>query len=104
MEPRRLNTQVTLKSPATAQDDAGQPTGDPTTVATIWADIRHLSGLEAVKAGADTGIVKASIRIRFREGVTSAMEVVSGSTTYRITAVLPDSQRRWIDLAAEVVN
>jgi SPP1 family predicted phage head-tail adaptor len=49
--------------------------------------------VEAIKAGAEASVVQASIRIRYRTDVTSAMRVVHGSTTYEIKAVLPDEGR-----------
>ncbi|GAB3763483.1 hypothetical protein GCM10028796_17050 [Ramlibacter monticola] len=100
-----LNRQVTIQQPGATQDELGQPIpGDWTTLATVWANIRHLNGLETVKAGAETATVRASIRIRYRTDVTAAMRVVHGATTYQIKAVLPDEAgRQHVDLACEVV-
>jgi SPP1 family predicted phage head-tail adaptor len=63
----RINRQVVIKAPPTGQDALGQPTGDWTTFATVWANVRYLSGTESIKAGADTSTAKASIRIRYRD-------------------------------------
>jgi SPP1 family predicted phage head-tail adaptor len=99
-----LNRQVTIQSPPTAEDALGQPTGSWTTVATVWANVRALNGLETIKGGAETSVAKASIRIRYRTDVTSAMRVVHGSTTYEIKAVLPDvAGKRHVDLACSVL-
>lgn len=104
MQVGQLSSQVQLQSPPAAQDTVGDPSGAWTVVATVWADIKHLSGLESLKSGADTSVVKASIRIRWRSDVTAAMRVVWGSTTYGINAVLPDAHRRWVDLVCEVIG
>jgi SPP1 family predicted phage head-tail adaptor len=99
-----LNRQVIIKQPAAVQDAAGQPIPTWTTLATVWADIRSLNGLETIKGGAETAIGKASIRIRYRTDVTAAMRVVHGSTTYEIKAVLPDvAGKRHLDLACAVI-
>lgn len=98
---------VKLQRKAAGRDPAGQPstgwvdvTADP-----IRADIRNQTGLEAVKAGAMTSVVKTSVRIRYREGITAGMRLVEGATTYNITAVLPDRARRqFVDLLCEVVS
>ena len=100
-----LNRQVTIQSPPTAEDALGQPTGSWTTVATVWANVRLLNGLETIKGGAEASVAKASIRIRYRTDVTSAMRVVHGSTTYEIKAVLPDvAGKQYLDLACQVVT
>jgi SPP1 family predicted phage head-tail adaptor len=99
-----LNRKVTIQLPPTAEDEVGHPTGDWTTLSTVWANIRHLSGLETVKGGAEASVAKASIRIRYRADVTAAMRVVHGSTTYEIKAVLPDEAwKQYLDLACQVI-
>lgn len=70
-------------------------------VATIWANIRHLSGSETIKADAQTSVVKASIRIRWRTDVKAGMRVLASGAVYAIEAVLPDLQRReFVDLVS----
>ena len=100
----KLNCRVVIKQPAAVQDAAGQPIPTWTTLATVWANIRSLNGLETIKGGAESSVAKASIRIRYRTDVTAAMRVVHGSTTYEIKAVLPDVEgRRHLDLVCEVI-
>jgi SPP1 family predicted phage head-tail adaptor len=99
-----LNRKVTIQEPAAVQDAAGQPIPTWTTLATVWANIRSLNGLETIKGGAESSVAKASIRIRYRTDVTAAMRVVHGSTTYEIKAVLPDvAGKQHLDLACEVI-
>jgi SPP1 family predicted phage head-tail adaptor len=101
----KINQSVVIKAPPTAQDALGQPTGDWTTFATVWANVRYLNGTESIKAGAETSTAKASIRIRYRTDVTSAMRVELGSVVFQIKAVLPDEQRKQhVDLVCEVVT
>lgn len=100
-----LREQGTILQPATGQDEIGQPTNGWTEFATgVWADVRYLSGLEAIKAGAEASVVKASIRVRWRAGVTSAMRFVIGATTFQIKSVLPQPGRKYLHLACEVVQ
>lgn len=104
MQAGRLNRRVTLQAPGTTQDELGQPIPGWTDVATLWADIRMKSGLEAIKAGASVSVVQASIRVRYRAGITAGMRVVHNLTNYNITAVMPDvGGREFVDLVAEVV-
>lgn len=60
----------------------------------LWANIRHVSGSQAIKADTQTESVKASIRIRFNEQIQSGMQVRYRCEIYQIEAVLHDYQRR----------
>ena len=105
MKAGSLNTRVIIKSVSSTPDAIGQPTNTWSTLATVWADVRHLNGSESIKADAQSSIVKASIRIRRRTDVTAAMRVYVGSVIYEIKAVLPDLQHKErLDLVCEVVN
>ena len=104
MQAGRLSTRCVIQQPGTVQDELGQPIPGWTDVATVWASIRHLSGVEAIKADAVTSTVKASIRIRYRTGLNAGMRVVHGAQVYSIEAVMPDvGGREFVDLVAEVV-
>lgn len=104
MDAGRLSRKVIIEQHVAGQDALGQPTATWETVATVWADIRHQGGLESIKAGADTSIVKASIRIRYRNGINAGMRVKHGSDIYDIKAVLPDAAKReHVDLVGERV-
>lgn len=69
-----------------------------------FANIRATSGAEAIRAGAVTGTVNVSIRIRWCKDVTNSMRVVHGTTIYKIVAVLPDGARAHVDLLCEVTK
>lgn len=100
-----LTVLVTIKQLNSGVDALGQPVQTWTDVASVWANVLHLTGMESIKAGADTSAVKASIRIRHRTDVTAAMRIYLGSAAYEIKAVLPDEVARdRIDLACELIN
>ena len=105
MSAGQYDTRISLERKRGGQDAAGQPLqGWLIFAAGVWADVRHLSGLEAIKAGADTSTTRASVRIRWRTGIDAGMRVVSGATTYEIKSVLPNRRGGYIDLAWEAVN
>ena len=104
MQAGRLNRRCTLQAPGTAQDELGQPIPGWTDVATVWGDVRLRSGLESVKAGAPVSVVQASIRVRYRAGITAGMRVVHNLQAFNIVAVMPDvGGREYVALVCEVV-
>lgn len=104
MDAGRMNRRCTIQQPSATQDSLGQPASTWADVATVWADIRLNSGLEAIKADAQQTTTKASIRIRYRAGLTAGMRVVHNLVNYQVNAVLPDvGGREYVDLVCEVV-
>ncbi len=100
-----LNNLLTIQQNGTSVDELGQPIEGWTDVAQVWGNIRHLRGVEAIKAGAVTSTVSASIRIRYRPDLNAGMRVLADGRTYEIKAVLPDMQRReYVDLVCEVTQ
>jgi SPP1 family predicted phage head-tail adaptor len=88
MQAGKLNRRVTIEQQSTTQDEYGQPVETWTEVATVWADIRDITGKEFVSAQATQNPVQTKITIRYRAGILPAMRVVHGSDTYNIEAVL----------------
>ena len=89
-----LNSQIVIRQRAAGEDAHGQPLETWADVCTVWAEIRHPSGLETIKAGAEVSVVRVSIKVRKRAGITPAMRVVHGAALYDIEAVLPDEVER----------
>lgn len=105
MQAGRLNRRCTLQAPGTTTDELGQPIPGWTDVATVWGDIRLKSGLESIKAGAPVSTVQASIRVRYRAGITAGMRVVHNLQAFNIVAVLPDvGGREYVDLVCQGVG
>lgn len=104
MQAGRLDSRIALMQRGNTVDELGQPVESWSDLATVWASIRHLSGVEAIKADAVTSTVKASIRIRYRTGLNAGMRVVHGAQVYSIEAVMPDvGGREFVDLVCEAV-
>ena len=100
-----LDTLITIQRKAPGVDDWGQPLPDGwADVATVWADIKHLSGIESIKADANTSVVSASIRLRRRTDIDAGMRVSSGARVYDIEAVLPGRKRDYMDLRVKQVT
>ena len=101
----QMRTRLLWQAKIQGQDAAGQPSTTWVDVVTVWASVRHVSGLkglETVLAGQESPLLPASIRIRYRPGVTPAQRVRLDDTVYDIRAVLPDpSGRVYLDLVCE---
>ena len=105
MDIGRLNKRVTIQQQSSTYDAAGQLVEDWSTFATVWADIKHKSGSETIKSGAIASDVQASIRIRYKQGVTAGMRVLYKTSQYEILAVLPHvNENRYVDLAVRLIN
>lgn len=103
MSAGQLRNRVVLQAQSATQDALGQPSTEWVPVASLWADIRHVSGMETIKGGADTSTVKASIRLRHR-AFTAGQRIAHGLVNYDIKAVLPDPKREYTTLVCEVNN
>ena len=88
MNAKDLNQRVTIQQQSTAVDEIGQPVVSWADVATVWAEVKDVSGREYIAAGAEQSAVLTKITIRKRSGIVSAMRVLHGSDTYGIDAVL----------------
>lgn len=103
MSAGQLRHRVDLQSRVDTADELGQPSTSWITIAYLWADVRYLTGLSAIKAGADTSTGRVSIRLR--HGTFNAgQRVVYGNEVFDVKAVLPDGKRQYVDLVCEVVN
>ena len=94
----KMTERVNIEQRSTSQDSAGQPVESWSLVAAVWADVKKLSGISAIKADADVSIVKSSIRIRYMAGINAGMRVIHGSDNYDISAVIENRAERFIDL------
>ena len=98
MNAGKLRDRVVLQSREAGTDAWGQPLEGWVDVARLWANVRFLSGVEAIKSGAETATATASVRIRKRD-VTTAHRLLIAGKPYDITAVLPAPDH--VDLTVE---
>ena len=103
MKAGTLNRRISIQANQSGLDEYGEPLPAAwVEVAKPWADVKILSGLQTIKEGVDVSVLKASIRIRYREGITAAMRVVYQGRVFDIKAVLDDmSRREYLDLVCE---
>lgn len=101
----KLNRRVVLQRRVAGKDALGQPNTGWQEVAPVWAHIRNENGAQTIKAGAETSKLKASIRIRYRSGLSEDMRVLYGAIAYQIQAILPDEDnKQFVDLVCEAIK
>lgn len=91
----------TLEQRTGSADAIGQPSMQWAVVRQFYGDIRYLSGLSTIKAGADTSTSKVSIRA-LHGAFDAGQRVVCDGTVFEIQAVLPDGKRKEVDLVCTV--
>jgi SPP1 family predicted phage head-tail adaptor len=90
-----MNHRVTLLRRESSKDAAGQPTESWPEVATVWADVLFETGAQVLRANLQANVRRASVRIRARPDVDSAMRVRYLGEEYEIKGPpLPDSNDR----------
>lgn len=103
MSAGQLRHRVSVQSKVATVDDIGQPSTSWLTTEELWANVIHLNGLSAIKAGADTSINKVTIRLR-HASFNAGQRVLHEGDVFDVQAVLPDGKRQYIDLICEAVN
>ena len=99
----KLNRRITLSGLSTGTDDLGQPLQSWVDFATVWADVRFVSGIETIKAGREISTSRASVRIRRRANVSRQMRARIDGVEYDILDIVPSADRAWLTLICEVV-
>ncbi|MDQ2822734.1 MAG: phage head closure protein [Pseudomonadota bacterium] len=100
----QLNHRVLLEKPRAGGDSFGEPLNGSISLGKRWADVKLLSGLATILAGAELSVVKASIRFNFGTPLAAGMRVTYDGTVFDIKAVLPTGDRRYVDCTCEAVK
>lgn len=104
MRAGELNHRITVQNyTAVVDPNTGYREQTWADFASMWADVRHLSGTSVIAGGAEHSKVQASARIRWREDITPAMRVVYNGKEYAIEAILPGHKREHVDLLLKLV-
>ncbi|WP_250467635.1 phage head closure protein [Caballeronia sp. GAFFF2] len=95
-----LNRRVRIERNGGGFDDLGQPIEGWMEVATVWGNVRMLTGKETLTSDADVGTASASIRIRYRTDITNGMRAIVDGVIFNILQPLPNiAARDYTDLA-----
>lgn len=97
-----LRERVRLQSPPSGDDLAGGQSGSWIDVATLWAAVDALSGVEAIDSGILTGITRYKVTLRLR-AVATGQRFLWRGLQLDIRAVLPGINRADIELICDAV-
>lgn len=97
MKSGELNRRVTITQLG-ALDDLGQPTGTPTTIATLWAKRQPQRGREVVTAGTIGSEQTEVFTIRYRTDIMPKMRLEYAGITYQIETITEVEIKQSLDL------
>jgi len=84
MNPAKYNRRITLQQKTTHTNSEGISSEAWTDIITVWAARESLRGREFFAAAAVQAEHTVRFRIRYREGVSSAMRILSEGKVYEI--------------------
>lgn len=98
----RLRERITIEAPTRTGDGTGGAALTWAALATVWAEVTTKSGAEVAAGERMEARARLTIRLRYRDDVTSAMRIVWRGAQLNIRAVRdPDGARRWLIIEAE---
>lgn len=100
-----MNHRITLLRRQAGSDAVGQPVTDWVPVRKVWGHVLFQTGAEVLRAGAETSIVKASIRIRAASDIEASWRASYKQWTFEIKGdPLPDKDPQFMFLVCESVK
>jgi len=96
-----LNRRLLLEAPVETDDGAGGVTRLYDVVTVLWAQVLALSAAASVTAGNAGATVRYRIIARARSDITTRHRFQDGTRIYRILAVRPTADRRFLEIEAE---
>ncbi|MDE9545525.1 phage head closure protein [Xenorhabdus bovienii] len=98
MQAGRLRNRITLQNFIQVNLPSGQRMQEWQDIATVWAEVKHISGRELLASGAALSEATVRIWLRYRSDVTSASRLVFKGQIYDIQAVIPDGKCTQLEL------
>ena len=100
-----MNHRIKLMRRVAGQSQSGRPSKDYELAREVWANVQFQTGAEVMRAGAETSVVKASIRIRACSDVSADWRVVYKEWTFDVKSPpLPDKDPQFAFLTCEAVK
>lgn len=97
-----LNRRLVLEAPVETADGEGGVTRSYATVTTLWAQVVPQGARSDVAADSLGAALGTRIVIRNRSDVTTRHRFQDGAAIYRVIAVRPSADRRFLEIDAEI--
>ena len=106
LNPADLTERITIQTSSVVADDQGGRATTWSTLATVWAAVRALSGREAIQARAVASEVNYEVVVRYRSDLTAKLRIAwvpswssgTASRPLEVHAVRPDRVTQTIAL------
>ena len=100
MQAGKLDRRITIQSPTSTRDGAGQPVEAWALLATVWARVEHLRGKEPFQ-GQEFNAQRTSVfTIRYRTDLDETMRIIFDGDTYDILAIAEKGRREGLEITA----
>ena len=101
MDPGRMNRRIVIRQKSVTRDAYGSEVITWATVATVWAAVLPVRGREYVAMREAQADITTRFLIRYRAGITPAMQIQFDGTDYGIVEVInPGDARETLELMA----
>jgi len=100
----RLRDRIELQKHQSYKDDFGQTISDWVEIATVWAEVKAVTGKELMLAQQEMSSTTIRIFICYRDDVDVTWRIkysIAGARYLNIKAVLPDEKRTYLELLCE---
>ncbi len=89
-----LDKRVTILSPTSTQNGAGETVTTYAAIATVWAQVRQQSAMESIRNADTTAQATYAIRIRWRPDVTEKCRLRYAGRDLEISKVIEGWERK----------
>lgn len=94
----KLTHYITVQQRQIVKDALGQSIETWVDFASMWANVKFQSGSEFNRANRESSEVVASVRVRYREDITTEMRVMFKGKVYNLySQPLPDNFKEYVD-------
>jgi len=104
MQAGTMDRRIVLQTATETRDDYGEPVPSWSTLATVWARYRALSGRERFVDDQIQATLEAEFVVRYRGDVTPKQRISWDSETWQIEAVLEEGRREYLRLLCSAVR
>jgi SPP1 family predicted phage head-tail adaptor len=104
MKAGRLRSRITLQKYQSSRDDFGQLIKKWVDIATLWAEVKAVTGKELMLSQQEMSSNTIRVYIRYRNDIDTSWRIkylIAGSQYLNIKAVLPDAKRTYLELLCE---